>query len=85
MKNELIEHSNCCLSVCVCVQDRGSVFGQVNEDGEMTGKAVAYVYPDGQTALYGSFVEGELIEARLAALVSMETARPHFDVSSDSK
>ncbi|KAL0974232.1 hypothetical protein UPYG_G00217470 [Umbra pygmaea] len=64
--------------------DRGRVFGQVNEEGEMTGKAMAYVYPDGQTALYGSFVEGELIEARLATLVSTETSRPHFEVCPDS-
>nr|XP_029517914.1 histone-lysine N-methyltransferase SETD7 isoform X2 [Oncorhynchus nerka] len=76
--------NNRCGECWIYYPDRGSVFGQVNEDGEMTGKAVAYVYPDGQTALYGSFVEGELIEARLAALVSMETTRPHFDVSSDS-
>ncbi|XP_062332197.1 histone-lysine N-methyltransferase SETD7 isoform X1 [Osmerus eperlanus] len=64
--------------------DQGCLFGKVNEDGEMTGKSVAYVYPDGCTALYGTFVEGELIEARLATLVSMETGRPHFDVVPDS-
>ena len=51
----------------------------------MTGKSVAYVYPDGCTALYGTFVEGELIEARLATLVSVETGRPHFDVVPDSE
>ncbi|XP_060783257.1 histone-lysine N-methyltransferase SETD7 isoform X1 [Neoarius graeffei] len=64
--------------------DRGCVVGEVNEDGEMTGKAVAYVYPDGHTALYGSFVDGELIEARLATLTDQENGRPHFTVQPDS-
>lgn len=63
--------------------DRACLFGKVNEDGEMTGKAVAYIYPDGQTALYGNFVDGELIEARLAA-VTMGTDRPHFETVPDS-
>lgn len=61
------------------------MFGEVNDDGEMTGKSVAYVYPDGQTALYGSFVEGELIEARFATLDSMETGRPRYEVIPDSE
>ncbi|KAI4879319.1 hypothetical protein NFI96_022624 [Prochilodus magdalenae] len=64
--------------------DRGCVVGEVNEEGEMTGKAVAYVYPDGHTALYGSFVDGELIEARLATLTNQENGRPHFSVDPDS-
>lgn len=58
--------------------------GEVNEDGEMTGKTVAYVYPDGRTALYGSFVDGELIEAQLATLTTQENSRPHFTVDPDS-
>ncbi len=58
--------------------------GEVNEDGEMTGKSVAYVYPNGRTALYGSFVDGELIEARLATLTTQENGRPHFTVDPDS-
>lgn len=64
--------------------DQGCVFGKVNEDGEMTSKSMAYVYSDGRTALYGSFVEGELIEARLATLISKEKDRPHFNVVPDS-
>ncbi|XP_047658038.1 histone-lysine N-methyltransferase SETD7 isoform X2 [Tachysurus fulvidraco] len=64
--------------------DRGCVVGDVNEDGEMTGKSVAYIYPDGRTALYGSFVDGELIEARLATLTHQENGRPHFTVQPDS-
>lgn len=61
------------------------MFGEVNADGEMTGESIAYIYPNSQTALYGSFVEGELIGARLASLVSSETGEMHFDVATDSK
>lgn len=61
------------------------MFGEVNEDGEMTGESVAYIYPDRRTALYGNFVDGELIEARLALLVSNESVRPRFDVQPNSK
>lgn len=61
------------------------MFGLVNEDGEMTGDSVAYIYPDGYTALFGSFVDGELIEARLANLVSNEGGRPRFEINPNSK
>lgn len=60
------------------------MFGEVNEDGELTGESVAYIYPDGQTALYGSFVDGELIEARLASVISNESGRPRFEISPNS-
>lgn len=61
------------------------MFGEVNEEGEMTGDSVAYIYPDGRTALYGSFVDGELIEAQLAAVISNQTGRPRFEISPNSK
>ncbi|XP_043982095.1 histone-lysine N-methyltransferase SETD7 [Gambusia affinis] len=64
--------------------DGGSVFGQVNEDGEMTGSSIAYIYPDGCTALYGSFVDGEIIEAHLATLTSNQTGRPRFQIAPNS-
>ncbi|MBN3298336.1 SETD7 methyltransferase, partial [Amia calva] len=64
--------------------DGGSVVGEVNEDGEMTGNKVAYVYTDGRTALYGKFIEGEIIEARLATLLSEENGRPHFELQPGS-
>ncbi|XP_012689857.2 histone-lysine N-methyltransferase SETD7 isoform X1 [Clupea harengus] len=63
--------------------DRGCVVGEVNDEGEMTGNHVAYVYPDGQTALLGSFVDGELIEARLASLMLQENGRPHLELVDD--
>lgn len=61
------------------------MFGEVNEDGEMTGDSVAYIYPDRRTALYGSFVDGELIEARLATVICNESGRPRFEIAPDSK
>lgn len=61
------------------------MFGQVNEDGEMTGGSVAYIYPDRQTALYGSFVDGELIEARHASAICSESERPRFEIIPNSK
>ncbi|XP_028816123.1 histone-lysine N-methyltransferase SETD7 isoform X1 [Denticeps clupeoides] len=68
----------------VYYSDRGGVVGEVNEDGEMTGNHVAYVYPDCCTALYGTFVEGELIKGQLATLTSQENGRPHFEFAQDS-
>lgn len=66
-------------------QDGGSLVGEVNEDGEMTGEKIAYVYPDERTALYGKFVDGEMLEGKLATLVSTEDGRPHFDLMPGSK
>lgn len=66
-------------------QDGGSLVGEVNEDGEMTGEKIAYVYPDERTALYGKFIDGEMLEGKLAALVSTEEGRPHFDLMPGSR
>nr|XP_019586375.1 PREDICTED: histone-lysine N-methyltransferase SETD7 isoform X4 [Rhinolophus sinicus] len=60
--------------------DGGSLVGEVNEDGEMTGEKIAYVYPDERTALYGKFIDGEMIEGKLATLVSTDEGRPHFQL-----
>lgn len=60
------------------------MYGQMNEDGEMTGGGVAYIYPDGATALFGSFVDGELIEARHAVVCS-DDERPRFTVIANSE
>lgn len=61
------------------------MFGEVNEDGEMTGESVAYIYPNRKTALYGRFVDGELIEARLASVTCSENRRPRFEIIPESK
>ncbi|KAM7111874.1 histone-lysine N-methyltransferase SETD7 [Ciconia maguari] len=60
--------------------DGGSLVGEVNEDGEMTGEKIAYVYPDGKTAYSGRFIDGEMIEAKLATLTSVEDGKPQFEV-----
>nr|XP_058923536.1 histone-lysine N-methyltransferase SETD7 isoform X4 [Kogia breviceps] len=60
--------------------DGGSLVGEVNEDGEMTGEKIAYLYPDERTALYGKFIDGEMIEGKLAVLLSTEEGRPHFEL-----
>ncbi|XP_034036893.1 histone-lysine N-methyltransferase SETD7 isoform X2 [Thalassophryne amazonica] len=73
-------NNNRCGTCWVYYPDGGGVFGEVNEDGEMTGDSVSYIYPDGCTALYGTFVDGELIEAQLANLVFDETGTAHFEM-----
>ncbi|XP_061108623.1 histone-lysine N-methyltransferase SETD7 isoform X3 [Conger conger] len=81
-KGQYKDNNRC--GICwIYYPDRGGVVGEVNEDGEMTGSNVAYMYPDGKTALCGSFVDGELIEARLAILSSVENERPHFNIMPD--
>lgn len=59
--------------------------GEVNEDGEMTGNKIAYVYPDGRTAMYGKFVDGEMLEAKLAIVTSAEDGKPHFELVPNGK
>ncbi|CAL9697308.1 unnamed protein product [Knipowitschia caucasica] len=73
-----------CGDCAIYYPDGGCVLGRVNADGEMTGNAVAYVYPDGQTALCGTFMEGELIEARLATVLNSDTQRPKFELAPNS-
>lgn len=60
------------------------MYGQMNDDGEMSGEGVAYIYPDGATALYGNFVDSELIEARHATVCS-DGERPRFTVVNNSE
>ncbi|KAK5865314.1 hypothetical protein PBY51_016488 [Eleginops maclovinus] len=76
--------NNRCGECWVYYPDGGCVFGKVNEEGEMTGDSVGYIYPDGLTALYGSFVDGEIIQARLATLISSGSGRQHFEITPDS-
>lgn len=59
--------------------------GEVNEDGEMSGEKIAYVYPDGKTAYFGQFIDGEMIEAKLATLLSIEEGKPQFEIVLGSK
>ncbi|XP_020795179.1 histone-lysine N-methyltransferase SETD7 [Boleophthalmus pectinirostris] len=73
-----------CGDCSIYYPDGGCLFGRVNADGEMSGDTVAYIYPDGHTALYGTFVDGELIQARLATLLANSNGRPQFQVAPDS-
>uniref|UniRef100_A0A8C4X312 Histone-lysine N-methyltransferase SETD7 n=1 Tax=Erpetoichthys calabaricus TaxID=27687 RepID=A0A8C4X312_ERPCA len=48
--------------------DGGSMFGEVNEEGEMTGSKIAYVYPNGTTA-------------RQATILVVENGHPQFNIN----
>eukprot|EP00096_Caligus_rogercresseyi_P013500 TRINITY_DN6132_c0_g1_i1.p1 TRINITY_DN6132_c0_g1~~TRINITY_DN6132_c0_g1_i1.p1 ORF type:complete len:539 (-),score=84.83 TRINITY_DN6132_c0_g1_i1:1625-3199(-) len=50
------------------VKGGGCVVGRVDEAGELSGIRIAYVYPDHQTALVGTFTKGILENARVAYL-----------------
>ncbi|XP_074530164.1 histone-lysine N-methyltransferase SETD7 isoform X2 [Halichoeres trimaculatus] len=76
--------NNRCGECQVYYSDGGCVFGEVNDDGELTGESVAYIYPDGLTALYGSFVDGELIKAHCATLITSQSGRSRFEITPDS-
>ncbi|OCT97063.1 hypothetical protein XELAEV_18009285mg [Xenopus laevis] len=58
--------------------DGGSLVGEVNEDGDMTGDKIAYVYPDG--GRYGKFIDAEMLEEKLAILTSVDEGKPHSDL-----
>ena len=45
--------------------------GRVDEDGELTGGDLAYIYPDLTTALVGNFKKGELVSGQVSSLVSV--------------
>ncbi|XP_072898824.1 histone-lysine N-methyltransferase SETD7 isoform X1 [Hemitrygon akajei] len=63
--------------------DGGCLVGEVNEDGEMTGDKIAYVYPEGRMALLGKFVDGEFIEGHLATLKCVTEGKPQFELAPD--
>ncbi len=50
------------------IKGGGCVVGRVDEEGELSGIRVAYLYPDFRTALVGSFSEGILERAQAAEL-----------------
>ncbi|KAK9517597.1 hypothetical protein VZT92_022955 [Zoarces viviparus] len=76
--------NNRCGECWIYYPDGGCVFGKVNEDGEMTGDSVGYIYPGGRTALCGRFVDGDIIEARLATMITTESGRPRFEITPNS-
>ena len=42
----------------------GHLHGKVNSEGLISGNNIAYIYPDGETALLGKFEDRVMIEAR---------------------
>ena len=46
----------------------GYVVGKVNEDGQLTGTNIAYMFPDIETALVGVFEDGVMKEAKATKL-----------------
>ena len=49
----------------------GCVVGRVDEDGELTGPDLAYIYPDLTTVLVGTFKKGELVSGQVSSLASV--------------
>ena len=43
----------------------------MDEDGELTGPDLAYIYPDLTTVLVGNFKKGELVSGQVSSLVSV--------------
>ena len=48
------------------IRGGGSIIGQADTKGRLTGDNIAYLYPDFKTALVGKFDDGILVEAREA-------------------
>lgn len=49
----------------------GCVVGRVNEEGELTGSDLAYLYPDLKTAIVGTFEKGELVSGQTSSLQAL--------------
>ena len=48
----------------------GFLYGQVDSAGRFTGDNIAFIYPDLQTGLQGTFVNGELVETTAVEIVA---------------
>ena len=48
----------------------GSIIGIVDSEGLLTGNNIAYVYPDGKTALLGLFEDSEIVQVQPAVIES---------------
>jgi histone-lysine N-methyltransferase SETD7 len=46
----------------------GYITGVLDDNGRITGDDIAYIYPDGRTALVGQFDDGYMVEAREAVV-----------------
>ena len=50
------------------IEHGGAIIGHVNEEGELTGPEIAYLYPDFQTGFLGKFENGVLVNAQAVHL-----------------
>lgn len=72
---------NICYGVCwIYYLDGGSFVGEVNEDGEMIGEKIVYVYFDERIVFYGKFIDGEMIEGKLVIFMFIEEGRFYFEL-----
>jgi len=67
----------------------GYVVGKVNEDGNLTGSDIAYIFPDRETALVGIFEDSVMKEAKAAVLSDVFLDYncikvPKFSITGDS-
>jgi len=53
----------------------GCVVGKVDTEGKLTGSDIAYLYPDFETALIGSFENGMMVNARQCSVIGTATER----------
>ena len=63
------------LAVGTCwriVRGGGSVVGEVDCEGRLTGDNIVYIYPDYETVLMGTFTDGVMVEAREAMVVAVK-------------
>jgi len=55
------------------VRGGGCVVGVVDEEGELTGMNIAYIYPDFNTALVGNFKDGVLVGGQASKVIKVTT------------
>jgi len=55
------------------IRGGGCIVGKVDEDGNLSGNDIAYLFPDYRTAFVGTFKNGVLVFARAATLTGMSS------------
>ena len=65
--------------IIVIFQDGGCIVGPVSKDsGAMTGPNIAYIYPDGKTAIIGRFLDGQLVKGQYGEVINIKKRVPCF-------
>ncbi len=60
----------------------GYLHGKLDAEGKITGRAIAYIYPDGETALKGEFVDGKMVAAREVRVLDLSCGADGIPVAS---